>query len=87
MAIIVLNSIAINLKCLWLKLVRVESMGLIDMFTIFPNPSAQAGYNTRAIFKRTLTGLNPVFSFSKTNCLTKAEETSLPYYFPYLEVE
>ena len=33
-------------------------------------------------FKRSLTGLNSEFSFSKTSCLTKAEEPSLPYYLP-----
>ena len=31
---------------------------------IFTNPSAQAGYDTRSIFKRSLTGLNSEFSFS-----------------------
>ena len=40
------------------------------------NPSARAGYDTRSIFKRCLTGLNSEFS------LTKAEEPSLPYYLP-----
>ena len=49
---------------------------------IFTNPSAWAGYNTRSIFKRSLTGLNSEFSFSETSCLTKAEEPSLPYYLP-----
>ena len=29
-----------------------------------PNPSAQAGYDTRSIFKQSLTGLNSEFSFS-----------------------
>ena len=29
-----------------------------------PNPSARTGYDTRSIFKRILTGLNSVFSFS-----------------------
>ena len=33
-------------------------------------------------FKQHLTGLNSEFSFSLTSCLTKAEETSLPYYLP-----
>ena len=33
-------------------------------------------------FKPSLTGLNSEFSFSKTSCLTKAEEFSLPYYLP-----
>ena len=34
------------------------------LFTLFTNPSARAGYDTRSIFKRSLTGLNPEFSFS-----------------------
>ena len=29
-----------------------------------PNPSARAGYDTRSIFKRSLTGFNSEFSFS-----------------------
>ena len=29
-----------------------------------PNPSARVGYDTRSIFKRSLTGLNSEFSFS-----------------------
>ena len=45
-------------------------------------PSAQAGYDTRSIFKWSLTGLDSEFSFFKTSCLTKAEEPSLPYYLP-----
>ena len=31
---------------------------------IFTNPSARTGYDTRSIFKRSLTGLNSEFSFS-----------------------
>ena len=31
---------------------------------IFTNPSARAGYDTRSIFKRSLTGLNSEYSFS-----------------------
>ena len=49
---------------------------------LFTNPSARAGYDTRSIFKRSLTGLNSEFSFSQTSCLTKAEEPSLSYYLP-----
>ena len=30
----------------------------------FTNPSARVGYDTRSIFKRSLTGLNSEFSFS-----------------------
>ena len=47
-----------------------------------PNPSARAGYDTRSIFKRSLTGLNSELSFSSTSCLTKAEEPRLPCYLP-----
>ena len=47
-----------------------------------PNPSTRAGYDTKSIFKWSLTGLNSDFSFSETSCLTKAEEPSLPYYLP-----
>ena len=32
--------------------------------TIFTDPSARAGYDTRSIFKQSLTGLNSEFSFS-----------------------
>ena len=49
---------------------------------IFTNPSARAGYDTRSIFKQSLTCLNPEFSFSYTSCFTKAEEPSLSYYLP-----
>ena len=49
---------------------------------LFTDPSAWAGYGTRSIFKRSLTGFNSEFSFSQTSCLTKAEETSLSYYLP-----
>ena len=49
---------------------------------LFTNPSARAGYDTRSIFKRSLTGLNSEFSFSKTSSLTKTEEPSLSYYLP-----
>ena len=31
---------------------------------IFTNPSARAGYDTKSIFKQSLTGLNSEFSFS-----------------------
>ena len=33
-----------------------------QVFTIFTNPSARAGYDTRSIFKRSLTGLRLVAS-------------------------
>ena len=50
----------------------------ITCVVLFTNPSALAGYDTRSIFKQSLTGLNSEFSFSQTSCLTKAEEPSLP---------
>ena len=50
--------------------------------TIFTSPSARAGYDTRSIFKWSLTGLKSEFSFSLTCCSTKAEEPSLPYNLP-----
>ena len=40
------------------------SFGLVLCHIIFTNPSARAGYDTRSIFKRSLTGLNSEFSFS-----------------------
>ena len=45
-----------------------------------PTPPARAGYDTRLIFKQSLTGFNSEFSFPKNSCLTKAEKPSLPYY-------
>ena len=54
----------------------------INSYIIFTNPSTRAGYDTRSIFKQSLTGLNSEFSFSKTSCLTKAEEPNLSYYLP-----
>ena len=53
-----------------------------DFKIIFANHSARAGYDTRSIFKRSLTGFNSEFAFSYTSRLTKAEESSLPYYLP-----
>ena len=41
-----------------------ELKKLWNMKVLFTNPSARAGYDTRSIFKRNLTGLNSEFSFS-----------------------
>ena len=43
-----------------------------------------AGYDTGSNFKRSLIGLNSELSFSKTGCLTRAKESSLPYFLLYL---
>ena len=45
-----------------LELWRMQGNSLLP--SIFTNPSARAGYDTRSIFKRSLTGLNSEFSFS-----------------------
>ena len=37
---------------------------LLMIIYIFTNPSAEAEYDTRSIFTRSLTGLNSEFSFS-----------------------
>ena len=62
---------------LFVRLVtELKGFGALFIFTYW------TGYDTRSIFKRSLTGLNSEFSFSKTSCLTKAEEPSLSYYLP-----
>ena len=52
------------------------------LLNIFTNPSSQVGYDSRSMFKRSLTGFNSEFSFSLTSCFTKAEEPSLSFYLP-----
>ena len=42
----------------------VELFGGARGVILFTNPSARTGYDTRSIFKRSLTGLNSEFSFS-----------------------
>ena len=41
-----------------------EDLKIRGRVNLFTNPSTRAGYDTRSIFKRTLTGLNSEFSFS-----------------------
>ena len=74
---------------LWYKLSKIFFLNTNTPYTCkqpwwsyLPNPSARAGYDTRSIFKRSLTGLNSEFSFSYSSCLNKAEEPSLSYYLP-----
>ena len=62
----------------WVWCVRQVFMRLF----IFTSPSSRAWYDTRSIFKQSLTGFNSEFSFSYTSCLNKAEEPSLSYYLP-----
>ena len=67
-------------KMALMRIAKVEKQ--VETKILFTNPSARAGYDTRSIFKQSLTGFNSEFSFSETSCLTKAEEPSLPYYLP-----
>ena len=41
-----------------------QTVGFSAIEVLFTNPSARAGYDTRSIFKRSLTGFNSEFSFS-----------------------
>ena len=58
---IVLTTLRYNIET-WM-IYKVDAQRF-HMYIIFTNPSAQAGYDTRSIFKRSLTGLNSEFSFS-----------------------
>ena len=69
-----------SVKQLQANLLAIRQSVLRSSSILFTNPSGRAGYDSRSIFKRSLTGLNLEFSFSQTSCLTKAEETSLSYY-------
>ena len=71
----------------WISVLSKSS----DVFRVLvlsylPNPSARAGYDTRSIFKRSLTGLNSEFSFSETCCLAEAEETVCPTIYSWREI-
>ena len=46
------------------SLPKQVSWTLKNLMVLFTNPSARAGYDTRSIFKRSLTGFNSEFSFS-----------------------
>ena len=50
--------------------VKVYISALVLIIYVFTKPSTQAGCDTRSIFKQSLTGLNPEFSFSWTGCHT-----------------
>ena len=54
----------------------------IYIYIYISNSSLQAGYDTRSVFNRSLTGLNSEFSFSYTGCYSKVKELCLLYYFP-----
>ena len=79
-----LSNILVLVNMQKLTFIRSENCleNLPKVMILFTNPSTRAGYDTRSIFKRSLTGLNSEFSFSYTSCLTKAEEPCLSYYLP-----
>ena len=77
--IIIADEITVKTIAFWMWL---QGFMGSNFFIILTTPSAWAGYDTRSIFKRSLTGLNSAFSFSLTSCLTKAEEPSQSYYLP-----
>ena len=54
----------------------------IEPLSYLPTPPLGQDMTQGQFFKQSLTGLISEFSFSKTSCLTKAEEPSLPYYLP-----
>ena len=60
------NSKVIKISLLFLLLLVSYWVGGVNRsyISIFTNPSARAGYDTRLILKRSLTGLNSEFSFS-----------------------
>ena len=76
------SEVSINKNCMPQCVIAFFFIKYRQLLIIFTNPSARAGYDTRSIFKWSLTGLNSELSFSKTCCLTKAEESSLPCYLP-----
>ena len=50
----------------FLRKIKILLREFVEVYIIiiFTNPSARAGYDTRSIFKLSLTGLNSEFSFS-----------------------
>ena len=52
------------------------------IYIYLPTPPHGQDMTQGQFFKRSLTGLSSEFFFSKTSCLTKAEEPTLPFYLP-----
>ena len=67
----------------WKKDIKNLVAGWILRDAYLPTPPLRQDMTQgQFFFKQSLTGLNSEFSFSKTSCLSKAEEPSLPYYLP-----
>ncbi len=70
------NNTYLHKACSWqtkIKQVIAQCSPPYAKLYYLPNPSTRAGYDTRSVFKRSLTGLNSEFSFSQTTCLTKMQ--------------
>ena len=59
-----INTIAAGKKLRFILSDMFDFHMIDNLLILFTNPSARAGYDTRSIFKRSLTGLNSEFSFS-----------------------
>ena len=52
------------LTCVAMSISYDDNHYTMSIYAYLPNPSAQVGYDTRSIFKRSSTGLKSEFSFS-----------------------
>ena len=64
------------------KLLKWPTCNLWTIKCICPTFLPWTGWDIRSIFKQSKAGLDLEFFFSKISCLTKAKESSLPYYLP-----
>ena len=60
--IFIVKGKSFHLKNIFRKFLSFKTF--LMSLSYLPNPSTRAGYDTRSIFKRSLTGLNSEFSFS-----------------------
>ena len=70
---------------LWTSLSLYFFIPFFFWLSYLPTPPLGQDMTQGQFFKRSLTGFNSEFSFSKTCCLNKAEEPSLSYYLPIAE--
>ena len=76
-------SLSLHQIVLWIYIYIYIYIVISAMFyPIYPTPPLGQYMTQGQFFKRSLTGFNSEFSFSKTSCLNKAEEPSLSYYLP-----
>ena len=72
--------------CVWRSILNLTSNYEIKplfsyTYSYLPTPPLGRDMTQGQFLSGVLTGLNSEFSFSLTSCFTKAEETSLSYYF------